>query len=200
MRQGAKTGVNSGGSTGRVRPNAGASGTAIGFGDLWRHKGWPGIAPSLPDDRNARARSTQDGSVAGRPCARPASRQTPVRCRPGLSAHSGDHVLYRFRVPACGADQPFGARANVRRLVQFGHAGLAFLRPDQVFGGVPQVLLRLFSRAPVLSDAVRHFVRIELAFARFFRPPTPRVARIPQGPLLISPAGSKVVAAEAVDD
>lgn len=119
---------------------------------------------------------------------------------PRLSAHSGDHVLDGFhRLERC-ADQLFRDCINVHRLAQFRLAGLAILRTDQNFGGVPQVLLRLFSRAPVLSDVVHNFVRIKLAFAQFFCPLTPWVERIPQGPFLISPAGSRVVVAESVDD
>lgn len=119
---------------------------------------------------------------------------------PRLSAHSGDHVVDGFHLLERGADHLFRDCINVHRLAQFRLAGLAILRSDQNFRGVPQVLLRQFSRAPVLSDAVHYFARIKLAFAQFFCPPTPRVERIPQGPFLISPAGSRVVVAESVDN
>ena len=119
---------------------------------------------------------------------------------PRLSAHSGGQVLDGFHLLERGADQLFRDCINVHRLAQFRLAGLAILRPDQNFGGVPQVLLRLFCRAPVLSDSVHNFVRIELAVAQFFCPPAPWVERIPQRPSLISPAASRVVVAETVDD
>lgn len=199
--QSGKSGVRPGSNTGSVRPHPGASGTAIGHGGSWWRRGWPALLPCAWTLETPGVACVDAGWIGGRAAgARPASRETSIRLRPGLPAHSGDHVLDRCRVQERGADQPFGDCINVHRFVQFGHAGLTFLRSGPNLGGVPQDLLRLVSRALVLGDAVHDFVHIELAFAQFFRPPTPWVERIPQGPLLISPAGSRVVVAGAVDD
>lgn len=201
MCQSDKFGVKSGSNTESVRPHPGASRIAIGFGGPWLAQGLANTAPMLLDARNAWRCVVDAGWIGGRAAgARPASRETSIRFRPGVPAHSGDHVLGRCHVLERGADQPFGGCINVHRLVQFGHAGLAFLWPGPNLGGVPQDLLPLVSRAPVLSDAVHYFGHIELALAQLSRPPTPWVERVPQGPLLISPAGSRVVVAEAVDD
>lgn len=93
-------------------------------------------------------------------CARPANREASVRIRPGLSAHSGDLVLDRFHMLDRGADQPFRDRINVHRLVQFGLAQLAIMRPDPDFGAFRRFRYTCFSvplcsaTLPIISFAL----------------------------------------------
>lgn len=100
-------------------------------------------------------------------CARPANRETSIRFRPGPSAHSGDLVLDRFHMLERGADQPFIDRINVHRLIQFGLARLAMMRPEPdfwafrrfcyVFSPVPLWSATLFIISSALNWLSRNF-------------------------------------------
>ncbi len=163
MCQSDKFGVKSGSNTESVRPHPGASRIAIGFGGPWLAQGLANTAPMLLDARNAWRCVVDAGWIDGRAAgARPASRETSIRFRPGVPAHSGDHVLGRCHVLERGADQPFGGCINVHRLVQFGHAGLAFLWPGPNLGAFRRICYPWF---PVpLCSAMLFIISVTLSW------------------------------------